>query len=257
MANDKRQYPYYGRSSSNVYSGFPATNSQESFIPQSRHQIPQLEIAPSTMPFDRALDVWNGMSEPNSPNLGLDNILPPASGVDERSTNVRVSTLSHPSSHTLQMPSNSPNEISPDPLSRFYNETGPWTPKGIADINNQPVALPRHPRPLGLPMRYNEPNFPFSQYQTTAGSELESSTTGPYPSDSGYGTRSQATTSWTEFKNVLVFLATLTTYNFTPEAHPKDIRTRTAKHVLNRSSINLTLSTVKVPICNVTMSNAE
>jgi len=164
-------------------------------MPQNRLQIPQMEIAPPTMPLDRALDGWNSMSGPNSPSSGLDSILPPTSGVGERSTNLRVSALSHPSSHPLQMPFNISNEISPDPIMRFYNDPGPWAPRGIADIPTQPVALPRHSRPFNLQTRYNEPNMSFSQYQTTAGSELESNTTGAYPSDSGYGTRSQATTS--------------------------------------------------------------
>lgn len=116
-------------------------------------------------------------------------------GIGGRGTTLRVSSLSQPSSHTLQVPSSMPMEKSPDPLERFWNEQGPWAPQGIADIPTQPDVLPRHSRPLNLRTRYNQPDGSFRQYRTTPISELESNTTGAYPSDSGYGTRSQATRS--------------------------------------------------------------
>ena len=86
-------------------------------------------------------------------------------------------------------------EISPDPISRFQNIPGPWVPKGIADIPEHLVSLPRQSSSATASARYNEPNPLFSRYRTKTGSDRDSDITGPYPSDSGYGTRSQATTS--------------------------------------------------------------
>ena len=143
----------------------------------------------------RAMDGWSSINVPRSPNLRIDGDFSTSPGAGENYNTFRFTVPSQPSSYTLQVPSHMPYEVSQDPISRFQNQSGPWVPRGIADIPTHTDSLPRQSRSSNLWMRYSEPNTSFSQYQTKAGSELESDITGPYPSDSGYGTRSPATTS--------------------------------------------------------------
>lgn len=154
-----------------------------------------MNTAQHTIPVSRVMDGWNSINVPRSPNLGLDSDFSISSGPGANNNNFRISVPSQPASYTLQVSPHLPYEVSPDPISRFQNYEGPWVPSGIADVPNHPDRLPRQSRSSNLRTRYSEPNTSFGQYQTKAGSELESDTTGPYPSDSGYGTRSQAATS--------------------------------------------------------------
>ena len=154
-----------------------------------------MNVAQPTILGSRALDGWSSVNVLRSPNLALDGHFSSFGGRGENYSHFRGPAPSQPSSYTLQVPSHMPHEVSPDPISRFQNYPGPWVPRGIADLPTYPERVPRQTRSSDPRTRYSEPNTAFSQYQTKAGSELESDITGPYPSDSGYGTRSQATAS--------------------------------------------------------------
>lgn len=158
-------------------------------------QDPQLNIAQQhIIQARRAFDGWSTV--PRSPNLGLDTVFSTSPGPGENYNHFRPSGPFKPCSpYTLQVPPHMPYEVSPDPIRRFQNIPGPWVPEGIADLPTHPDTRSGQSRSSGLRTRYSEPNTSFSQYQTKPASELESDITGPYPSDSGYGTRSQATNS--------------------------------------------------------------
>ena len=141
------------------------------------------------------MDGWNSINVQHSPNLGLDSEYSTSLGPGENYNQFRIPITSQHSSYALQVPSHISYEVSPDPISHFQNIPGPWVPPGLADIPKHLDRRPRQSRSSNLWTRYSEPNTSFSQYRAKAGSELESDITGPYPSDSGYGTRSQATTS--------------------------------------------------------------
>lgn len=87
-----------------------------------------------------------------------------------------------------------PNQIlgssSANPLVRFWNDPGPWTPQRI-----EPSApAPMDPRRPTWDQHISQSNGSLQQYRETARSEVESSVTGRQLSDSGYG-RSYATKS--------------------------------------------------------------
>ncbi|KAL9600861.1 MAG: hypothetical protein Q9219_002903 [cf. Caloplaca sp. 3 TL-2023] len=86
-----------------------------------------------------------------------------------------------------------PNPTDPDPLLRFWNETGPWNSQRVG---GDPRQAPANTRFAGFddPMRRNFPTMHFGFRSPR--SEVDSSTTGRYPMDSGYGgSRSLATPS--------------------------------------------------------------
>lgn len=170
--------------------------SQGPFPSQPRLHEPQMNNARHAIPVSRAMEGWHSINGHRSPNLALDGDYPASLGPGQSYDSFLGSVPAQPSSYTVQVPSNIPYEGSPDPISRFQNYPGPWVPQGIADIPSYIDRRPKQSRSSNLRTRYSEPNTSsFNQYQAKAGSELESDITGPYPSDSGYGTRSQATTS--------------------------------------------------------------
>ncbi len=141
------------------------------------------------------MDGWSSINVHRSPNLGLDSEYSNSLRPGESFNHFRGSLPSQHSSYTLQVPSHMPHEVSPDSISRFQTIPGPWVPRGIADVPNYSNRRPKQSRSSNARTRHSEPNNSFTQYRANAGSEVGSDITGPYPSDSGYGTRSQAATS--------------------------------------------------------------
>jgi hypothetical protein len=147
-------------------------------------------MPPPPVPIDPALDAFNTLNVTLSSGVG-DHLLQPSPAVQERlrySATDSIGTFLQ----DVQLPAMRQPDLDQNPMSRFQNDPGPWTPQRIGgDISEHPQA-PRYQSSYG-------PNyFPVtvpSQYREPPRSELGSSTTGRNLVDSGYGSRSLATKS--------------------------------------------------------------
>lgn len=151
-------------------------------------------MPPPPIPIDPALDSFNTSTVPLSPGIGLDHLLQPSPGLQERlgfSGTPTTHVVSFP--QDVQLPSMKQNiDLATNPLYRFYNDPGPWTSQRIAGDMNQSSMFPRYQGAYGPINRL--PVLP-SQYRESPRSDFGSSTTGRNQHDSGYGTRSYTTKS--------------------------------------------------------------
>ena len=148
---------------------------------------------PPPIPVDPALDSFNTSTVSLSPGIGLDHLLQPSPGLQERLGFSGVSHNTDTFPHDVQLPSMKQNtDLDTNPLYRFYNDPGPWNSQRIGGDMNQQNMLPRY---QGLYGRSSQlPVLP-SQYREPPRSEIGSSTTGRNQLDSAYGTRSYTTKS--------------------------------------------------------------
>lgn len=107
--------------------------------------------------------------------------------------NLRMTGTIRGPSQPSPMSSSMPTEVSTNPLVRFYTDSeGPWNPQQIRRQSSDVHTRTGESSSLG-PLQ--GPNFAFNQYRSHPRSELESNATGTLQTDSGYGTKSQATAS--------------------------------------------------------------
>ena len=149
-------------------------------------------MGPPPPPIDPALDPWNSATVPLSPGIGLDHLLPPNLGLQNRSPSSGTSGDYNSFPSDLQLPSMKQTDLQSDPLLRFWADPGPWNSQRIAGEPNHPPMNQRYPGPYGRDPRSNA--F-LGQYRPAPRSDLGSSTTGRHPVDSGYESRSLATRS--------------------------------------------------------------
>ena len=153
---------------------------------------PRGNMGPPPPPIDPALDPWNSSNVPLSPGIGLDHLLPPNLGLQDRSTSSGASgdLSSFPSD--LQLPSMKQNDLQSDPLLRFWSDPGPWNSQRVGGEPSHPPMNQKYIGPYGRDLRSNA--F-LGQYRPSPRSDLGSSTTERYLADSGYESRSHATRS--------------------------------------------------------------
>ena len=121
--------------------------------------------------------------------IGLETSLQSITGIQGRSSYLRSLGGIENFPQESQLPSMRQSDI--DPLTRFYQESGPWNPQQIVgDINHQYMS-PRYPGSYDIGRVRNLP----SHYHESSRSDVGSSIAGRYPHDSGYGSKSQATKS--------------------------------------------------------------
>ena len=149
-------------------------------------------MGPPPPPIDPALDPWNSTNVPLSPGIGLDHLLPPNLGLQDRPTSSGTSGDPNSFPPDLQLPSMKQNDLQSDPLLRFWADPGPWNHQRVVGEPSQP---PMNQKYVGSYERDTRPNDFFGQYRPSPRSDLGSSTTGRYPVDSGYESRSLATRS--------------------------------------------------------------
>lgn len=153
-------------------------------------------MPPPPIPIDPALDSFSTSTVSLSPGIGLDHLLQSPAGLHERLSYPGGSNNLESFPQNVQLPSMRPTtDLDPNPLCRFYNESGqsgPWTSQRIAGDMNQSNILSGYPSSYA---RLNHPLILPSQYRESPRSDIGSSTTGRNQPDSGYGTRSITTKS--------------------------------------------------------------
>lgn len=150
-------------------------------------------MPPPPIPIDPALDPFSTSTVSLSSGIGLDHLLQPSPGLQERLGYSGVPNNIDSFPQDVQLPSMKQNtDLDTNPLFRFYNESGPWNSQRIAGDMNQSNMLHRYQGPYGRINRL--PVLP-NQYRESPRSEVGSSTTGRNQHDSGYGTRSYTTKS--------------------------------------------------------------
>ncbi len=153
---------------------------------------PRGNMGPPPPPIDPALDPWNSSTVPLSPGIGLDHLLPPNLGLQDRSTSVGTSGDFNNFPSDLQLPSMKQTELQSDPLLRFWADPGPWNSQRVGGEASNSSMNQKY---IGSYGRDPRPNAFLGQYRPSPRSDLGSSTTGRYPVDSGYESRSFATRS--------------------------------------------------------------
>lgn len=149
-------------------------------------------MPPPPIPVDPALDTFNTSNIALSPGIGLDHLLQPPDGLQERpSYPGAIRVPMDPFPQDVQLPSMRQSDLDSNPLLRFYTESGPWSSQRIGGESIQPTMPPRYPASYG---RVHRPSVSSQQYRD-ARSDLASSTTGRNPHDSGYDSKSIATKS--------------------------------------------------------------
>ncbi|KAI9819500.1 MAG: hypothetical protein M1827_006948 [Pycnora praestabilis] len=138
------------------------------------------------------MDGWSNRNPPSSPG-SLDSLFPPSPVNGEGTMNLKMAGPIRgpplPSPISLSVPT----EMSTNPLMRFYTDSeGPWNPQQIRRQSNDVHTRTGESSPYG-PLQ--GPNIAFNGYRNHPRSELESNATGTFQTDSGYGTKSQATAS--------------------------------------------------------------
>ncbi|KAL8721149.1 MAG: hypothetical protein Q9225_002107 [Loekoesia sp. 1 TL-2023] len=149
-------------------------------------------MAPPPIPVDPAIDSWRSSNIALSPGLSLDNLIQSSPRLADRQNLSGQSNLDN-FSQDVQLPAMKQHPTDPDPLLRFWNDTGPWNSQRVGVDPGQASSHPRFAT-FGDQMRRNFPAMPYD-YRSPR-SEIGSSTTGRYPVDSGYGgSKSLATPS--------------------------------------------------------------
>lgn len=148
-------------------------------------------MPPPPIPVDPALDTFNTSNIALSPGIGLDHLLQPPAGLQERPSYPGTTGSMDPFPQDVQLPSMRQSDLDSHPLLRFYTESGPWSSQRIAGESSQPTMPSRYPAQYG---RVHRPSVSSQQYRD-ARSDLASSTTGRNPHDSGYDSKSIATKS--------------------------------------------------------------
>lgn len=148
-------------------------------------------MPPPPVPIDPALDAFNTLNVTFSSGIG-DHLLQPSPAVQERLRYPGTTSSLGAFLQDVQLPAMRQPDLDQNPMSRFQNDPGPWTPQRIGgDVAQHPQA-PRYQGSYGS--NYFPATVP-SQYREPPRSELGSSTTGRNLVDSGYGSRSLATKS--------------------------------------------------------------
>lgn len=166
----------------------------DSLTPNDRVAAPQMDSAHPRTSMGRTQGAWNSNMQ-SSPGLWLDGILQSSSGLPDRFNHYEAQSFSPSGPQTLPSTYGPSYEVSPDPISRFRDIEGPWVPRGIVEVPQGEMQLPKDYGSILTQAGYRHHSSSFDRYQTKTTSEFESDVTGPYPSDSGYGTKSQATAS--------------------------------------------------------------
>ncbi len=162
---------------------------RESYI---QRRNPRGNMGPPPPPVDPALDSWNSSTVPLSPGIGLDHLLPPNLGLQDRSTSSGTPGDLNNFPSDLQLPSMKQTDLQSDPLLRFWADPGPWNSQRIG---GEPSHSPMNHKYIGSYGRDPRPNAFLGQYRPSPRSDLGSSTTERYHVDSGYESRSLATRS--------------------------------------------------------------
>lgn len=149
-------------------------------------------MLPPPLPIDPALDPWNTSNIALSPGIGLDHLLPPTTGLLERSNYGGAPGAADNYPQDVQLPSMRQSEMDTNPLLRFYNDPGPWSSQRISGDASQPSIPHRYPGAYG---RDNRSAISPQHYRDSPRSDVGSSTTGRNPQDSGYDSKSMATKS--------------------------------------------------------------
>ena len=163
-----------------------AGSRRDSYI---QHRNPRGNMGPPPPPIDPALDSWNYTNVPLSPGIGLDHLLPPNLGLQDRSISSGTSGDRNSFPSDLQLPSMKQNESQSDPLLRFWSDPGPWNSQRVG---GEPSHLPMNQKYIGP---YGRDPRSTAQYRQPPRSDLGSSTTERYLGDSGYESKSLATRS--------------------------------------------------------------
>lgn len=148
-------------------------------------------MLPPPLPIDPALDPWNTSNIALSPAIGLDHLLPPTTGLLDRSNYPGAPVAVDNFPQDVQLPSMRQTDLDTNPLLRFYNDPGPWSSQRIAG-DPSPSIPPRYPGAYG---RDNRSGISSNHYRESPRSDVGSSTTGRNPQDSGYDSKSMATKS--------------------------------------------------------------
>ena len=157
-----------------------------------QHRTPPGNMGPPPPPVDPALDPWNSANVPLSPGIGLDHLLHPNLGLQNRSPSSGSLGELNTFPSDLQLPSMKQNDLQSDPLLRFWADPGPWNSQRVG---GEPSHSPMNQGYMGSYGRDPRPEAFLGQYRPAPRSDLGSSTTGRHPVDSGYESRSFATRS--------------------------------------------------------------
>ncbi|KAL9597327.1 MAG: hypothetical protein Q9179_004302 [Wetmoreana sp. 5 TL-2023] len=144
---------------------------------------------PPPIPIDPAIDSSRPSTITLSPGLGSDNTVPISSTLTDR---LSLSGRHHfdALSQNLQLPAMQHNPTEPNPLLRFWHESGesgPWTPQRVGGT---PSQTPMTPQYATFDDRSTRNGNAMQYGYRSPRSDVDSSTTGRYPQDSGYGSRS-------------------------------------------------------------------
>lgn len=151
----------------------------------------QGSMPPPPIPIDPALDTINTL-DVNLPSGIGDQFLQPSPAIPKKLRYPGTSTNIGAFLQDVQLPAMRQPDLDTNPMSRFQNDQGPWTPQNIGGDVTQHSQPPRYQSSYGsnyLPVTLQ------SHYREPPQSEQGSSTTGRNPVDSGYGSRSLATKS--------------------------------------------------------------
>lgn len=148
-------------------------------------------MPPPPVPIDPALDTLNALDVGFASGIG-DHFLPSSPAIHHRLRYPGTSATIGAILHDVQLPAMRQPDLDTNPMSRFQNDQGPWTPQHIGGDLTQPS------HPPGFQSSYGPHYMPVtlsSQYRDPPKSEQGSSMTGRNPVDSGYRSRSLATKS--------------------------------------------------------------
>lgn len=140
-------------------------------------------MAPPPVPIDPVIDTWRPSTSAISPPTGFDNLLPLSLVLPDR---LNPCNPSDPSSlaHEVHLPAMKQTPAEPDPLLRFWNETGPWNSQRLS---GDPGHTPMNPQFPHFDHRMPRHGHALQYEYRSPMSDVGSSTTGRYPFDSGYG----------------------------------------------------------------------
>lgn len=140
-------------------------------------------MAPPPVPIDPAIDTWRPSSIAISHTTGFDNLLPLSLGLPDRLNPCHPSDQASPA-HEVHLPAMKQTAPEPDPLLRFWNETGPWNSQRLS---GDPGHAPMNPQFPHFHHRMPRNGHALQYEYRSPRSDVGSSTTGRYPFDSGYG----------------------------------------------------------------------
>lgn len=143
-------------------------------------------MAPPPIPIDPAIDTWKPSTTASSSATGFDNLLHPSIVLPDRLSPCHSSDPFF-QAHEVHLPAMRQTLTEPNPLVRYYNESGGAEPWNSQRVLGEPIHTPMNPQfphyEYGIPRQNHAMQYGYRSPRSDVGS----STSGRYPYDSGYG----------------------------------------------------------------------